>query len=169
MKKVFHNFASRVTILLMMLCTLTVISCGDDDDAPQYGGGGGSSYNNHSSLIGYWLGIEHDQEMIKTWTTNGEIDWNTRSDLWSTVSYRFIDDNTVEVFWAVTYNYSRSDALYTGYYGSHTYSICKGSTIGTYAYVADVSKFVIEDGTTGKIFAGYIKKDGVNIKYKKIM
>ncbi len=152
-----NNVLSRyrlLSVLLVAICTFTFCSCGDNDD-------------DDGGIIGMWVPVDGIQQQMQTFSDMWPDLWDTKEEQFSAVSFNFINSNTVEIFDAVVYNYSRHDAFLKGNVQGHEYSMVKGNPV-VYTYAIKGNKFYITDGKIGTISDGFIFIDGWDNKFYKI-
>lgn len=147
-----------IATFCFLLCQIGFTSCDDDDD--EQGG---------SSLIGYWMPKDEYEDGISEYDLSDDENWGDDGCAgMSIVTFRFIDDNSVEHGFATAYKTPKSNPLYTfNAQGYKLYVVWEPDN--RYSYVRSGNKIVITNGDILTVEGDKLYRDGYgHLSFEKV-
>lgn len=133
---IFQKRFELLSIMMLLICSMTLISCGDDDN----------------ELSGYYIWDDAFNMIEEGYNNDGE------SGISSAYCYHFVNGNTVEIItFSITENSNRS--FYQNTYRGHTYYFNETQR-KTYTYVIKDGKVYVTSGAIFTINGKDIIEDG---------
>lgn len=150
--KTLKKSGSILSIIMLIICSLIMISCGDNDD------------NDDSLTDGYWIPQSALYDLAVETIQN---DWmDDDGYMGGYRAYRFINNNTVEVFSVCIYGKFKNSFHQESILGKTIYYVAQD--VSTYTYASKENKIFITNGDICTISGKEFRLDGDSNVYTKI-